>query len=106
MKPEKVDTALAILRQEVPALAKHCDAEMLNKVKEFMLKRYEDNKKTNSYWNGIIDDWREFGIDLDTNFTAIVQAQTPESIQNFVAQFLKVSRSMEVVMLPLPEASK
>jgi zinc protease len=104
MKPEKADTALAIMRNEVPALAKHCDAEMLNKVKKFMLKRNDDAQKTNSYWSNVIDDWRDYGLDFDTDFKKTVEAQTPESIQNFVAKLLKISKSMEVVMLP--EVSK
>ena len=52
MKPEKGDTAIMIMRDEVNTLTKTCDADMLTKVKEYMLKNHGDQLKTNGYWNG------------------------------------------------------
>lgn len=100
MKPEKGDVALSILRDEVTALATTCDAEMLAKVKEYMLKSYDDRTKTNDYWSGIIDKFRQYGVDFHTDYKQTVQAQTPESISAFVAQLLKAGNRVEVVMMP------
>lgn len=100
MKPEKSDTALAILRDEVTLLAKTCDAEMLNKVKEYMLKNYDDRAKTNGYWSGIIGNFREYGVDFHTDYRQTVHAQTPETISAFVAELLKAGNRIEVVMMP------
>lgn len=100
MKPEKSDTALAILRDEAAALAVACDADMLAKVKEFMLKSHADRMKTNGYWAGVIGLYREYGIDLHTDYVRTVEAQTPESVAAFVAGLLKAGNRVEVVMLP------
>lgn len=100
MKPEKGDVALSILRDEVTALATTCDTEMLSKVKEYMLKSYDDRTKTNDYWSGIIDKFRQYGVDFHTDYKQTVQAQTPESISAFVAQLLKAGNRVEVVMMP------
>ena len=100
MKPEKGDIAVEILRSEVEALANTCDADMLTKVKEYMLKNVDDQAKTNGYWAGVISDWRKWGLDMHTDFKAVVQAQTPESISAFVKEMLKAGNRAEIVMMP------
>lgn len=100
MKPEKGDIAQTILRDEVTELSKTCDADMLAKVKEYMLKSYDDYTKTNNYWNGIISTYREYGIDMHTAYKETVQAQTPQTISAFVAELLKSGNRIEVVMMP------
>jgi zinc protease len=100
MKPEKADEALSILRDEVKTLASHCDADMLTKVKEYMLKEHGDAVKTNSYWSGRISAWDEYKLDLHSDYEKTVQAQTPETVSAFVAEMLKAGNSAEVIMLP------
>lgn len=100
MKPEKGDIAVTILRDEVTALSKNCDADMLSKVKEYMLKNYDDRIKTNNYWSNIISTYREYGADMHTAYKDLVQAQTPESISAFVAELLKAGNRIEVIMMP------
>ena len=100
MKPEMSDVALKIMSEEVPALTKSCDADMLTKVKEYMLKNVDDEAKTNNYWNSIITNYRKFGIDLHTNFKKVVEAQTPESICKFMQEFLKPGNKIEVTIMP------
>ena len=100
VKPEKADIALNIMRDEALKMTKTCDADMVKKVKEYMLKNYDDAVKTNSYWMGVISNWREYGVDMDTNYKAVVEKQTPETIAAFVAEVLKAGNRMEVVMMP------
>jgi zinc protease len=100
MKPEKADTALMIMRDEVNTLAKTCDADKLQKVKEYMIKDFGDQQKQNGYWMGRINTWRKFGIDLHTDYEKIVNAQTPESICAFVSEVLKAGNRAEVIMMP------
>ena len=100
MKPEKADTALMIMRDEVEALTKSCDADKLQKVKEYMLKNHSDQMKQNDYWVGRIYNWREYGVDLHTNYEQVVNAQTPESISAFVGELVKAGNHAEVIMLP------
>ena len=100
MKPEKGDLAVQIMRDEVIQLAETCDADMLTKVKEYMLKNFDDQTKTNGYWNSVINDWRFWGVDMHTNYKAVLQAQTPESISAFVKEMLKAGNRAEVIMMP------
>jgi zinc protease len=100
MKPEKGDTAITIMRDEVMALATTCDADKLQKVKEYMLKSHADQLKQNNYWMGSINNWRKWGIDFHTDYEKVVNAQTPESISAFVAEMLKAGNRAEVIMMP------
>ncbi|MBR1411098.1 MAG: insulinase family protein [Prevotella sp.] len=100
MKPEKADVAIQIMRDEVNAMAKTCDADKLQKVKEYLLKNLGDQRKQNGYWLGRINTWRKFGLDFDTDYEKVVNAQTTESISAFVAELLKAGNVAEVVMLP------
>ena len=100
MKPEMADVALKILRDEVPGLAKKCDADMLKKVQEFMIKNIGDQEKSNGYWLNTIISYRDYGVDFNTEYRNIVNAQTPESICKFMKKFLKGMDQIEVIMLP------
>ncbi len=100
MKPEKADVALKIMRDEVEAITKSCDADKLTKVKEYMLKNHGDQLKQNNYWLGRINDWRHWGVDFHTDYEKIVNAQTPESISAFVKQLVSAGNHAEVIMMP------
>ena len=100
MKPEKADVAVNIMREEMEALAKSCDADMLAKVKEYMLKNIDDQAKTNGYWIETINNWRQFGLDFHTDYKQVVQAQTPETVSALAKQLLEAGNRAEVVMLP------
>ena len=103
MKPEKSAEALQIMRDEMPQLAKSCDASMLAKVKEYMLKEADDQAKSNDYWMGVINTWHRYGIDSYTQYKALVTAQTPESISHFAKEILKAGNHIEVTMMPAEE---
>lgn len=100
MKPEKADTATEIMRQEVREIALHCDADKLQKVKEYMLKDHADQLKTNGYWRTCMDLWHRFGLDFHTDYEKVVNAQTPESISSFAKKMLTDSNNIEVIMMP------
>lgn len=100
MKPEKKDEALRIINEEINNLAKSCDADMLAKTKELMLKQVDDNAKTNAYWSDLVMDNYMMNLDEHTNYKRIVQALTPESISAFIKEYLKDANKVSVVMLP------
>ena len=100
MKPEKADVAVRIMREAVQNMAKTCDADMVQKVKEYMLKSHADLLKTNAYWVSRIGLWRKYGLDFHTDYEQAVQNVTPERVSAFVAEVLKSGNEAEVVMLP------
>ncbi len=100
MKPEKADTAIMIMRDEVETLTKTCDADKLVKVKEYMLKNHGDQLKQNSYWLGRINTWRKWNLDFHTAYEQVVNAQTVETISAFAKELLKAGNRAEIIMLP------
>ena len=101
MKPEKADTAIYILRRAVQDMAAgKCDADMVKKAKEYMLKSHADQLKQNGYWTGRIRIWRLWNLDFHTDYENTVEAVTPESVCALVAEVLKAGNEAEIVMLP------
>lgn len=101
MKPEKADVAVSIMRGAVKDMAAgKCDADMVSKVKEYLLKNHADQLKQNSYWADRIRSWRLWNLDFHTDYEKTVQAITPQSVSAFVAEVLKSGNEAEVVMLP------
>ncbi len=100
LKPEKTDLALTIMRDELEAMTKTCDEAMLAKVKEYLVKAYGDKTKTNNYWNRVINNNTQFGVDIHTDYLKVVEAQTPATISAFVKELLSAGNRIEVVMLP------
>ena len=101
MKPEKSDLALSILRNEIKNLANNTDPSMLQKVKEFMLKKADEEAKSNSHWIDVMSDYKEYGVNVQTDYKKSVEALTPESISSFIKNIiLKSGNRTEVVMLP------
>ncbi len=100
MQPEKRDTALYLLQKAVSDLSVACDGEKLEKVKELMLKRADDSAKQNGYWGNVLYNWRKYGIDEHTDYKALIKAQTPEKISQFVSDVLKAGNHITVSMLP------
>lgn len=100
MKPEKKDTALQIIYREAEEMTRSCDAEMLDKVKEYMLKSVTSAEKTNAYWSGVINMYRRHGINLHNRYKDMIKAQTPQDLCTLMKQILADGNCISVVMLP------
>lgn len=101
MNPDKIDVALKIMDEETANLGKNVDSDMLNKVKELMLKRADEDAKKNSYWLGVIGTNDELGIDTHTNYKKLVNELTPAKVAKFVNDTIVNGGScMKVIMLP------
>ena len=104
MKPEMSDVALKIMDEEAKKMATTVDADKLAKVKELMLKRADENARTNSYWVSAIENLDEFGVDTVTKYKDTVNALTPEKVAKFMKDVIFAGgNSVKVVMLPEAE---
>ena len=103
MKPEKKDTVIRIMNEEMQNLAHTCDADMLAKVQKYMLKQYENAIKSNDYWRNIV--WRNYTMNEDnhTTYKHIIESQTPQTISAFVEEFLNGANKVSVIMMPKEE---
>ncbi len=72
--------------------------EHLQKVKEYILKKYKDNQKENSYWMNNLDEYFYTGIDMTSNYETLVNSITAKDIQQFAAGLVKQGNQIEVTM--------
>ena len=101
MNPDKSEIAVRLLHEGMAQVAQQIDPEQLQKVKDYMLKQFDLDVKTNGYWIGTIDKWRTYGVDIYHNYKQTVEALTPESLSQFVREkLLSSGNHVEVIMLP------
>lgn len=82
-------------------MMENIDAEKLTKVKELMLKQYDDNQKKNGYWENVLFMWDHYGIDIQTNGREVIERQTVDTLKAFMKDFLKDNNNrLSVIMLP------
>lgn len=74
------------------------DAQMLQKVKEFMLKQHADNLKENSYARRNLQEYLVHGIDREKDFVKHVNNLSIASLQQFTDELLKQNNRIEVSM--------
>ncbi len=73
-------------------------ADDLNKVKEYMLKTYQQNQKENGYWLGVLNEYYWNGIDTNTDFESIVNGITATDLKEFAKTFFGQGNQIEVSM--------
>lgn len=101
MKPEKSDTAIYILRNEIKNLAIAVNPSMLQKVKEYMLKKADEDAKDNDHWMFVLSDYHAYGVDMQSEYKKAVENLTPEGISAFIKEaVLKSENRTDVIMLP------
>lgn len=101
MKPEKADICLKIMREAMLQASQKTNQDYLTKAKEVLLKNYDTDIKTNEYWQEAISTLDEYGIDISTDYKAIINRLTAEDIAAFAKNvILKEGNALTVVMMP------
>ena len=100
MNPDKHEVAVRLLHEGIANMQKAVDADKLQKVKEYMLKQIDVDAKKNSYWINTITTFKEYGLDVYTDYKKTVEALTCDSVRDFLNQLLKSGNHVEVIMLP------
>lgn len=73
-------------------------AESLQKIKEYMLKQYDQNQKENGYWMGKLVQYYQDGFDTATDYRRLVSAITIADIRDFARLLLNQNNDIEVSM--------
>ena len=98
--PAKKDKLTSIIFGELESLGKNGPSEAnLNKVKEFMLKKYKEDLKENSFWLNTIDEYLFTNVDMTKNYEAILNSITAKDIQNFATSIFSQKNEVEVTMI-------
>lgn len=102
VKPEKADSALLLMRQDLDDIARNgVTAEELDKVKKYEIKTFDDSQRLNAYWQNAAKETVEWENDPVTGFKETVEAITSADVQAFVRDVvLKQGNCVTVTMLP------
>ena len=101
MNPDKQDIAVRLLHEGIAECAKTIDAEQLQQVKEAMLKQADISFKNNNYWVNQLTTWKDYQLDMHTDYKATVEALTPEKLAAFFRDVILASgNEAEVIMTP------
>ena len=111
---ERQDATLQIVYQTDPAKFEHLNGiintqlekmaqqgpsdEQMQKIKEYMLKKYADNQKENGYWLGNIREMLYTGMDKTKDYEALVNGLTAQDVAQFAQALLKQGNKLTVVM--------
>lgn len=74
--------------------------EEVGKVKAFLAKEIADNRTDNGYWETVIKVYDQFGQDMDSEYEAILDRMTPETIRDFGKTYLTGADHVEISMRP------
>ncbi|MDE7509753.1 MAG: insulinase family protein [Muribaculaceae bacterium] len=74
--------------------------EEVGKVKAFLAKEIADNRTDNGYWETVIKVYDQFGQDMDSDYEAILDRMTPETIRDFGKTYLTGADHVEISMRP------
>ena len=100
MNPDKSELAIRLLHEGIQNMAKQVDADQLTKVKDYMLKQVDINAKNNGWWINLISDYKDYGVDMYTDYKKTVEALTTDSVRDFLNKLLKGGNHVEVIMTP------
>ncbi len=81
-------------------LSKSPSIENVNKVKEFLLKKHQEQLGNNGYWSHMILALESNGVDFHTNYDTIVSDVTPTIIHDFARKIFSQKNIIEVCMDP------
>ena len=105
--PEKRNRMMQIIFQELENLAKQGpQAEDLQKVKEFKLKKFDENQKENGYWLGCIDELLFTGVNVADDYKATLESITADDIRSFMSDWMKQGNEIEVSMISEGQENK
>lgn len=97
--PEKYEQVIPVVYEQLRAMADKGPSQTdLDKVKAYELKTYHQVLRMNNYWEYVVYNDLYNGIDLDTNFTRIVNGMTCEDIRRVLAELLAQGNRIEVTM--------
>ena len=98
--PHRYEELNPIIYKQLENIAKYGPAESsMQKIKEYLVKQYDQAAITNDYWSYII--WHEIDdeADFDKDYKLLVQQTTAADVQQMAQKNLVAKRCIEVTML-------
>lgn len=98
--PGHISESAEVIKNTLKDMSKSVSAEEFDKVKEYMAKSHEENVGDNAYWLAAMRALTRFGLDLDSDYDAILAGLTPEMISKFVKSYVLPAQLTEMTMSP------
>ena len=98
--PQRYNELNPIIYQQLENIAKKGpEPTSMQKVREYLLKQYDQVAITNDYWSYVI--WHEIedGADFDRDYKMMVRNITASDVQQMARQLIDAKRCIEVTML-------
>ena len=93
-----------IILQEIDKIVKNGPApEDLQKVKENMLKQYDQDVETNDWWNSTLYAYYRQNINYLSDYKAAVNNLNASQIQSTLTTLMNQGNALQVVMMPAPK---
>ena len=104
--PAKKDRMAEIVEEQLQKMAKEGPiAEHMQKIREYMLKKYKDVQKENGYWLNNLDSYFYTGFDSTKGYEELLNTISAKDVQNMLAKLLKQHNRIQVVMT-VPDEDK
>ena len=95
--PERRARMVEVIRQGLDEFVENGpNPEQLARVKEFMLKKFQENQVENSYWLSRLKEYYWHGTDAVKDYEKILNSITGKDLQKFVKKLLKQNNCIEV----------
>ena len=95
-KKEKLNTLIDELVKKMAAEGP--SSEQMQKVRDYMVKQYNDNQKENSYWISSLDEYYYTGIDFNADYLNIVNSVTAADVKAFATDLIQQGNKVTVVL--------
>ena len=97
--PAKYEHLNGIINAQLEKMAANGPTEeQMQKIKEYMLKKFADNQKENSYWMSQIKEKLYTGIDMTKDYEALINGLTAQDVAAFAKALLDQGNKLTVVM--------
>ena len=97
--PEKKAKLINIVTEQLQKMAKEGPTdEQMQKIKEYMLKKYMDAQKENSYWLNNLYAYFYSGIDSTKGYEDYINNMTAKDVKKILADLLKQKNEIQLVM--------
>ena len=99
--PEQAEKLCGIAKEQLKAFAENGPtAEELAMAIENLKKNIPESRISNDYWQGVLEDWSEFGIDYDAEYENAVNNITSEDVSNLLKKVLEQNNAIEFKSMP------
>lgn len=99
--PERISSIAPIINRDIKNIAENGpDDADFQKVKEYMLKKFQEDEKQNGYWVGILNTFYFYNEDYHSDYLSIVNALTKDDIKNVAKQLISQGNFINVIMNP------